>query len=154
MVALVPGLQLYSPEGHRQGWSWSHHYGNRMLLPSPLCDRWRNPGKVTWLRGQSWNSNLWTSGRRGLEEALVSVREGGSASPSVPYCASPNRSLDPCFFENSVGTPVFHFPGPSLGIPSPQQFPLSSFSSFPHLPGRGWHVPKAQGEETTWARSR
>lgn len=94
MVALVYiGLQLYPPEGHRQGWSWSHHYGNRMLLPSPLCDRWRNPGKVSWLRRQSWNLNPGTSGRRGLEEGPICVREGVSLPLSVPYYTGTDRSL-------------------------------------------------------------
>lgn len=94
LVALVPELKLCPPEGHRRGWSWGHHHGNGTLLPSPLRDRWRDPGKVTWRSGQSWDSQARSRGGRGAEEGLVCVGEGGAVLPCAPHYTGPDGSRE------------------------------------------------------------
>lgn len=88
-------------------------------------------------------------------------KKGFSVSVCVPGCSSPPLLREPCFFGKSVGTPGFlHSPGPTPGMtpilpelsaasPTPLFFPLS----IPMLLGRGWRVPRAQGETIPWTRT-
>lgn len=88
-------------------------------------------------------------------------KKGFSVSVCVPGCSAPPRLRKPCFFGKSVGTPDFlHSPGstpgmtsilPELSAASPPSlfFPLS----IPTPLGRGWRVPRAQGEMIPWTRT-
>lgn len=151
-MALAPERKLCPPEGHRQGWSWSHHHGNRTLLPSPLCDRWLETQARS--RGQE--------GRAGIRAPteLWGARRGGRAclcwerGCSTALCSPPHRSRQvsgSCASWRIASEPQFFFtlqaPLWTGSPPSPQQPPFPFLPQFPHLPGEGAESPRPQGGE-------
>lgn len=142
MVALPPRLQLCPPEGHRQGWSWSHRHGNGRLLPSALWQGHMARGAELELDPMElWECGAW-------KRACPCQGRGRSARPRQESGsrASLGTVLEPQLF--------FIFWAPLGGRPpSSQQCPLSFLCPCPRMSGRGWQVPKAPGEKTTWART-